>query len=267
MVGNRRPSPHPASAPGAARAPLSPAPRRPAAGVAAVSAIKNYIVENRLRPGDPLPTETHLQEILGVSRSSVREALRTLQSLDIVEIAHGRGMTVGALSFAPMVEAVVFRARLNAEDDLATLREVVAVRESLDLTLGPELIEHYRGSDLPELRQLVEDMRAQVAFGETFQDSDCAFHTQLLSATSNTLLQQLSMAFWDVHMASIPYLDLPEASDISDTVEAHGQIVDALVAGDLEAYAEAVHTHYRPLKRLLDAAAAAGDEAEKERKH
>ncbi|MDU1122776.1 MAG: GntR family transcriptional regulator, partial [Dermabacter sp.] len=129
--------------------------KRRTAGNATVDAIKDYILEHHLHPGDPLPTEAVLQEILGVSRSSVREALRTLQSLDIVSIQHGRGMSVGGLSFSPMIEAVLFRARLNAKDDLSTLREVVEVRMALDLSLTDELISAYRGSSQPKLRQHV----------------------------------------------------------------------------------------------------------------
>lgn len=142
--------------------------KRRTAGNATVDAIKDYILEHRLHPGDPLPTEAVLQEILGVSRSSVREALRTLQSLDIVSIQHGRGMSVGGLSFSPMIEAVLFRARLNAKDDLSTLREVVEVRMALDLSLTDELISAYRGSSQPKLRQHVENMRECVAAGEGF---------------------------------------------------------------------------------------------------
>ncbi|MDO5644563.1 MAG: GntR family transcriptional regulator [Dermabacter sp.] len=226
--------------------------KRRASGSATVNAIKQYIVENRLRPGDALPTETALQEILGVSRSSVREALRTLQSLDIVAIEHGRGMRVGSLSFSPMIEAVLFRARLNAEDDFRALREVVEVRTALDLALTDELIRHYRGSLQPGLRSHVERMRSHVAAGETFAQCDQSFHSELLSVTSNQMLRQLGLAFWEVHTIAVPALGLPQAQDISDTVDAHEAMVDALVAGDAEGYREAVFAHYRPLRRLLD---------------
>ena len=229
--------------------------KRRTAGNATVDAIKDYILEHRLHPGDPLPTEEVLQEILGVSRSSVREALRTLQSLDIVSIQHGRGMSVGGLSFSPMIEAVLFRARLNAKDDLSTLREVVEVRMALDLSLTDELISAYRGSSQPKLRQHVENMRECVAAGEGFAPCDEAFHSDLLAVTSNHMMQQLGMAFWRIHTAAVPAAGLPQARDISDTVNAHDAIIDALVAGDPAAYREAVVEHYRPLRRLLEVAA------------
>ncbi|WP_238638376.1 FadR/GntR family transcriptional regulator [Dermabacter sp. HSID17554] len=229
--------------------------KRRTASNATVDAIKEYILEHHLRPGDPLPTEASLQGTLGVSRSSVREALRTLQSLDIVSIQHGRGMSVGELSFAPMIEAVLFRARLNAKDDLSTLREVVEVRMALDLALTDELIEVYRGSSQPKLREHVKNMRECVEAGRGFASCDEAFHSDLLAATSNHMMQQLGMAFWRIHTVAVPAAGLPQAKDISDTVNAHDAIIDALVAGDATAYRAAVIEHYRPLRRLLEVAA------------
>src|SRR5690606_5735 len=71
--------------------------------------IKRLILITGLRPGDPIPTETELCQELGVSRSSVREAIRTLATLDIVEVRHGSGTVVGQMSLAPLVETLVFR--------------------------------------------------------------------------------------------------------------------------------------------------------------
>lgn len=225
--------------------------RRRSRGEEATSAIKQFILDNRLRPGDPLPTEEELVGTLGVSRSSVREALRTLQSLDIVEIRHGRGMAVGRLSFAPMVEAAIFRAQLNSEDDLRTLREVVEIRTQLDLAVTDQLLEHFRGSEQSRMRSLVETMRERDARGESFIEQDEAFHRALLAGTENQTLTALVLAFWEVHTRSIPLLGLPQAEDIRHTVDAHEAMLDALVAGDAEAYRAAVHDHYRPLKKLL----------------
>ena len=72
-----------------------------------INAIKDYILQTHLKPGDPLPTEAQLCADLGVSRSSVREAVRTLVALDIVQVRHGHGMFVGQVSMRPMIESLV----------------------------------------------------------------------------------------------------------------------------------------------------------------
>ena len=79
----------------------------------AMAEIKNYILTKGLHPGDALPTESQLCTDLGVSRSSVREAVRTLVALDIVEVRHGHGMFVGQVSMRPMVESLIFKGLLN----------------------------------------------------------------------------------------------------------------------------------------------------------
>ena len=63
-----------------------------------MDAIKSYILRERLQPGDVLPTETQLCDTIGASRSSVREAVRKLEALNIVKVEHGKGTFVGSLS-------------------------------------------------------------------------------------------------------------------------------------------------------------------------
>ena len=97
-----------------------------------VQRVEDVIVRGRLRPGDPLPTEVDLCEAVGASRSSVREAIRTLCALDLVEVRHGHGTYVGRMSMDPLVESVSFRGRLDRAEGSGLRREVVEVRERLD---------------------------------------------------------------------------------------------------------------------------------------
>lgn len=218
-----------------------------------VDDIKQFIVDEGLVPGDPLPTETALCEELGVSRPHLREALRTLQSLDIVTIQHGRGMRVGALSLSPMVEALLFRTRVAAEEPLRPLREVVELRQKLDLSAAEELTAALAGTQQEELRALVEAMQERHAAGEDFAQEDRAFHVALLRNLGNQLFSQLNSASWQIHTEAVPLLGIPAAKDVSDTVDAHLAIVEAVEAGDVEAYCRAVTAHYAPLRRQLTA--------------
>ncbi|MFC0675251.1 FadR/GntR family transcriptional regulator [Brachybacterium hainanense] len=222
----------------------------------AVRRIQDLILEEGLRPGDPMPTESALCERLEISRSSLREAMRTLASLDIVEVRHGHGTFVGALSLAPLVDGLLFRARLDDGNDLRALREVVELRIALDLSVAQELVEHYRGTQNPELEEHVEEMRRLADLGEPFPEADAAFHARLLAPVSNGLLVQLAQAFWEIHTSAVPMLGLPPARDILETVEAHRAMVAAVEAGDADAYRQAVRVHYGPLSRVLAAASA-----------
>lgn len=219
-------------------------------------AIKGYIRDHGLTSGEPLPTETELCEVLGVSRSSVREAIRTLASLDIVQVRHGYGTYVGGLSLAPLVSGLVFRGSLNQDGTFGTLREVLQVRIALDLGVADELAGHYRGTTNSALRALVTQMRTRSRDGESFAEQDGEFHRQLLAPLDNTLVRQLVAAFWEVHTNVVPMLGIPRAADIDSTVEAHDEMLDALEAGDAEAYEQAVLRHYAPLRNAIDQALA-----------
>lgn len=220
----------------------------------ATDAIKELILSEGLQPGDPMPTESALCEQLGISRSSVREAIRTLGSLDIVEVRHGHGTFVGGLSMAPLVNGLNFRARMDAHDDLRTLREVLDVRIALDLSVADTLAREYQGTEDPELSALVTAMTRKASAGELFIDEDRAFHHQLLTKVDNTLISELVTAFWTIHTDLQPHLGVAPAPDIIETARAHGLMLKSAQAGDASAYREAVQAHYAPLERALERA-------------
>ncbi|MCS6711388.1 FadR family transcriptional regulator [Brachybacterium sp. EF45031] len=221
---------------------------------AAVRAIEDLILEEGLTRGDPLPTEGELGERLGMSRSSVREAVKILASLDIVDVRHGHGSFVGELSLAPLVNGLMFRARLDRKDGLRSLREIVTVRRGLDLSLADDLAEVYRGTDNPHLRAHVERMRELEGTGESIAAPDSAFHRELIAPLDNRLVQQLVQAFWEVHTHALPVLGIGTARGVRRTIEAHEAMIDALEDGDAARFQQAVREHYTPLEEALDAA-------------
>src|SRR5687767_14274056 len=87
-------------------------------------AVVQLILDRRLAPGAPLPTEAELMADLGVSRNSVREALKALQALDIVEIRHGYGTYVRHASMTPLVDGLTFRALARHDHDTGALAEI-----------------------------------------------------------------------------------------------------------------------------------------------
>lgn len=214
--------------------------------------IKEYILINRLHPADPLPTESELGELLSVSRSSVREAVRTLSTLGIVDVRHGHGTFVGEMSLAGLVETLVFKGVLEPGDDLRALREIIEIRQALDLAMADRVTQALAGTHDPRLWELVGSMAEAGSKGETFAQQDRDFHTTLLSATNNSIIGPLVGAFWDVHTAVMPKLGVSLPDDLEATANAHGEMLRAAEAGDAAGYREAVHRHYAPLVRALD---------------
>lgn len=213
--------------------------------------IKRLILLKGLHPGDPIPTETELIQELRVSRSSLREAIRTLATLDIVEVRHGYGTVVGQMRLTPLVETLVFRGVLSPGDDLAALREVVELRCAFDIALADRVVAAHAGRSDASLARLVEQMQAKADKRQTFLQEDRQFHAELLSAIDNQLAGQLVTAFWDIHSAVLPRLGLALPADLRKTAEAHGSMLTAAEAGDADGYRRAVGEHYEPLLRML----------------
>ncbi|MFJ5229021.1 FadR/GntR family transcriptional regulator [Kitasatospora sp. NPDC088391] len=216
--------------------------------------IKRYIIDNRLRPGDPLPSEGELCEALAASRSSVREAVKTLDALDIVEVRHGHGTFVGRLSMSALVEGLTFRGLLSPEDDFKVLEELVDVREVLERGMAQRILDTLHADHLTELDALVDEMEAGLAAGREVITIDRRFHALLVEPLKNDLISQFSSACWDVYGIVAPHLQVITKQDEIDTVNAHRAVVAAVRGSDAAAFDRAVEAHYRPARRRIAAA-------------
>lgn len=216
-----------------------------------MDAIKSFIIQQKLKPGDPLPTELTLCEELQTSRSSIREAVRKLEALHIVRVVHGKGMFVGDLSLEPLVETLAFRATASLGHDFSELQGVIDVRLALDLGIADTVAARMKGTQQNELEALTQEMSELAEAGKTFLPQDIAYHSLILEAMGNPVLAQLSHSLWLVHMAVLPKLGLQVTTELTETAEAHRNMLDAALAGDADAYRMAVNDHYRPIIGIL----------------
>jgi len=221
-----------------------------------VDRIKAYILRSRLKPGDPLPSENELCEIFGAGRSSVREALKVLDALDIVQVRHGHGTFVGRLSLSALVESLSFRGLLSPDDDFRVLSDLVDVRELFERAMASRIIDALLPVHLEQLADLVGEMELRLRLGRDIVAADRSFHALLLQPLANELVAQLSSACWEVHAVVAPHLNIVTAQDEADTVEADRAMVEALRIGDPRRFTEAVRRHYVPVRRRIAAARA-----------
>jgi DNA-binding FadR family transcriptional regulator len=218
-----------------------------------VAGIKEYILRNHLKAGDLLPTESELCEAVGASRSSVREAIKTLSALDIVEVRHGHGTFVGRMSLAALVESLAFRGLLSVEDDHRVLQQVVDVRQTIEQGLAAEIVSGLDDNHRAELAELARQMEDAAGRGEDFLEVDRAFHLKLMEPLGNDLILQLTDAFWEVQALVAPTLNT-DPPDRVRTAQLHTAIVAATTAGDAPALRAAVADHYSPIRASIERA-------------
>ncbi|WP_432012427.1 FadR/GntR family transcriptional regulator [Streptomyces cucumeris] len=212
--------------------------------------IKRLIIDRRLTSGAPLPTETELMELLGVSRNSVREALKALQAMGIVEIRHGFGTYVGPMSMAPMIEGLIFRTVAGHYRGEESLLQLLELREAVETGLIARLAGRIPAADLAELDALVRRMEAEAEGGAVRAETDRAFHAALYRSLDNTLLSEVLEAFWDAfHRVRTDLVDIP--TDPRVTCAQHRRILESVRSGDAMCAEEAVREHFGNIRARL----------------
>jgi DNA-binding FadR family transcriptional regulator len=209
-------------------------------------AIRDFIVDRGLQPGDALPSEGELAALLDVGKTSVREALRRLEAHGVVEVRRGKGLFVGAFGFGPLIEHLPYG--LQASN--VPLRQLLQARRALEEGLVCELAKVVTETDLERLDDLVDQMRARAENGRVPADVDQAFHQALFEPLANPFVLQLIDVFWTIFSRASDHIVLDLRRP---TAEDHAAIVAALRSGDRTAMTDAVARHFEDLQRSLDA--------------
>jgi len=204
--------------------------------------IQELIVTESLRPGDKLPSERELAERLGISRTVVREAIRTLSVRGLVRVKPGCGTYIQELSpkhaMAPI--ELLFKLRQTA----GSLENLYEVRRTLEVEIAGLAAERAQEQDLAALEATIDGMVASAADSEKSAEYDLAFHTALAAAAHNDLfsiLLGLTANLWrDVIRLSH---QVPRATE--DGVYHHRNILKWVRKRDPQRAREAMLAHIR----------------------
>ncbi|MBI4011844.1 MAG: FadR family transcriptional regulator [Candidatus Rokubacteria bacterium] len=206
--------------------------------------IKRTIIERDLKPGDPLPPETEMAVELGVSRNSLREAVKALQSAGLIETRHGHGTFVRRFSLGPLLDGWTFGILFEVKRDARTVRQLFEMREVLESALIVRVVGHHSPQDLRELRELSARMVDRARKGQDFVEEDHRFHEVLYRPFGNELLNQLLEVFFRVYQAVRS--QVPTVERLAHA-RRHRRIYEAVASGDRRAAVEAVTGHFTPI--------------------
>jgi GntR family transcriptional regulator, transcriptional repressor for pyruvate dehydrogenase complex len=212
-----------------------------------VDQVRSLIHEGKLTPGDRLPPEREMCERFGVSRVTVREALRVLEAGGLVEIrvgAHG-----GAFVTQPTSD------RVGASiTDLLTLSSVTAgdvteVRMVLEVGILPLLCDNADEEDFAALEAICDQQEAALDSGAYDVTLSAQFHTRLAAATHNTAFEMLIHSFHGPLLMSLATAQKTAPEMGKRGVEEHRGLIAAIRAGDAETGERIMREH---LSRTAD---------------
>jgi DNA-binding FadR family transcriptional regulator len=159
-----------------------------------VDQLKMMIIQGNLKPGDKLPSERELSEQLGVSRSSVREALSALEAMSILDIRSGEGTFVRETSQSATIEplALVLAVENNPEVQLMEVRRVLEVEAAGVAARRATLYQVEKiGEALKAMREAAEKQELAVEY-------DLKFHFTIAEATHNNILLRIMNTVADI---------------------------------------------------------------------
>ncbi len=232
--------------PAASARPLRPAglPDRVADG------ITRLIIEGRLVPGDKLPAEADLAVRFGVSKPVVREALRLLAGIGVIESRKGRVATVNGLNTKPLEH--YFRLTVGLTHD--GLREAFQLRRVLEEYVVGVAAEQIKPADVPALRRCIGQLYAVRDLDQEWAEADLAFHSRLFAIANNATMGRVIEALTGALSTTARGLRaVYHPADTLASFRRHEAIFDAVVARDPVAARAAMGAHFDSTDVALEA--------------
>lgn len=212
--------------------------------------IMELILERDLEAGDAMPTENELCEVLGVGRNTLRESLKVLQALGVIEIRHGFGMFVAPSNFDALADGLTFRGRLSLRHEGLEALQLVDIRQALESGLIAGCIAVVNKDHLARIESAVVAMEELAAQGVPFVEADAEFHRSLFEPLGNDLLMNLMSVFWQVYRKI--HVEIGTGgTELTSTAAEHRAIYNAVADKDAVTAAELLSRHFDGIRAKI----------------
>ena len=213
----------------------------------AVKALHEFIIQGNLAPGTELPPESEMAKQLGVSKFSMREALRVAQAQGLVEIVQGRRTTVAEVSVEPAagIMNLIFRRSDN------TLLELTEARKCLECSIVRFAAARVQPEHIRAMREAIQALREHQDDLEFCIDKDIEFHNILLKASNNKVFEIMLAPLTELLKRS--RLETLRISGIQKAIDEHTTILQTLIQKDPDLAEQAMTTHLQTAEENLKA--------------
>ncbi|MGJ3401973.1 FadR/GntR family transcriptional regulator [Glutamicibacter sp. Je.9.36] len=214
---------------------------------AAITHIKDMILNGALSPGDRLPPEKELSEKLGLSRSSLREAVKALELIRVLDVRRGDGTYVTSLEPGLLAEAMGFVVDLHRDSSVLELLEVRRILEPSCAGLAAQ-------RRLDEHLELLDASIAKVNAGTDLPsliEHDLEFHAIIAEAAKNSYLATLLEALSSKTVRARVWRGLTQDHAVQRTLDEHQAIVSAIRDSDTDLAKALVTAHISGVENWL----------------
>ncbi len=215
-----------------------------------VQQIEQRVLSGELRPGDRLPSERELAEQFGVSRTAVREAVKTLHEKGLLDIQVGRGTFIKHGTSQAVRQSLGLMVRIGQADGYADL---VQVRAILEPEIAALAADHASPSDIEHMQHAVQAMDQALHDAEAFVEADLEFHLALASASGNSLIPILIDPIVDLLREQRKRIFLVPGGPQRGQVY-HKRILEAVTRRDAAEAREAMRAHLEQVRADSDLA-------------
>jgi DNA-binding FadR family transcriptional regulator len=196
----------------------------------AIEKLRAMIVSGELRPGDRLPREADLATTLGLSRSSLREAVRALSLVRILDVRQGDGTYVSSLAADSLLEALTFIVEFHRD---ASVLELLEVRRILEPAASARAAVQITAPALDQVAEILgrADVNSPV---EDLVQADVEFHRAIALAAGNSVLASLIESLSAPTQRARVWRGMTQEGALQRTLEEHQAIFDAITRRDPE---------------------------------
>jgi GntR family transcriptional regulator, transcriptional repressor for pyruvate dehydrogenase complex len=192
----------------------------------AIDKIKEMIMSGELRPGDRLPKEADLAERLGLSRNSLREAVKALSLIRVLDVRQGDGTYVTSLQPRLLLDALTFVVDFHRDD---TVLEFFEVRRILEPASAAMAARNMTDGDIAKLRAVLDELPEDPT-AEELVANDLEFHRQIAAGSGNSVLCSLIESLSGPTTRARIWRGLTQEGAVAKTRDQHWAICDAIAA-------------------------------------
>ncbi|MFQ4150078.1 FadR/GntR family transcriptional regulator [Arthrobacter sp. LAPM80] len=213
----------------------------------AITKIKDMIISGELSAGDRLPPEKELSEKLGLSRSSLREAVKALEIIRILDVRRGDGTYVTSLEPKLLTEAMTFIVDLHQDESILDIFEVRRILEPAAAAIAAGRI---TPGQIAALRATMENIDDETSV-EQLVEHDLIFHGLITAAANNPYMASVLDALSSSTVRARIWRGLTQEKAVDRTLSEHLAIIEALERGDAELAKSLLTVHISGVEHWL----------------